>query len=171
MIFFFVGCSWAVPVGNIVPQFLQRFAACCRMRGPADVRNTYKVRVFSLEPARPAWSLHHTQLAGRLHTPHGPTRPALVDRAYQLYEGASGSFRWSAEFVRARSRGRSVRTASFCVLHAPPVWLYMCLRVPCVTRAARVSAMVRRHRTAIGYTKDNLYDYVTLYVIDAPVRN
>ena len=89
MIYFLVGCSWAVPVGNILPQFMQPFATCCRMRGPADMRNTFKVGYFSLEPAQPVRSHHHTHFVGRLHVRYGPTRPALVDRADRVYEGAS----------------------------------------------------------------------------------
>ena len=70
--------------------------------------------------------------------------------------------------MHARGYARKVATASFRVIHASSVWLYVCLRVLCVTRAARVSVMVRRHQTAIGCTKDNQYDVPSIYVKDAP---
>ena len=55
-------------------------------------------------------------------------------------------------FILARSRVQKVATASFRVIYATSVWLYIHLRILCVTRAARVSVMVRRHQTAIGIT-------------------
>ena len=70
--------------------------------------------------------------------------------------------------MHARGYARKVATASFRVIYATPVWLYIVLRILCVTRAARVSVMVRRHQTAIGCTEDNLYDMPSICVKDAP---
>ena len=119
MIYFCVGCSWAVPVGNILAQFLQPLGTCCRMRGPADVCNTYQVRLFSFEPAQPVRSHHHTQLADHLHTPHGPTRPALVDRADFVYEGSSRCFRGTVD-IHLCSQTRALCWHGFLMCQTRP---------------------------------------------------
>ena len=119
MNFFLAGCSWAVPVGNVLLKFLQPLGTCCRMHGPADVRKHIQVGFLSLEPAQPVRSYHHTHFVGRLHVRYGPTRPALVDRAYQLYEGASSSFRWSAD-ICACSQPRALGSYGLLLCLACP---------------------------------------------------
>ena len=108
--------------------------------GPADVLSTYRVRFFTLEPTLPARPAHHTHTVGHLHVRHGPTRLAHVDRADRLYEAASRCSRGSEDIYprsQPRAEGQHRRTASVCTIHASLVCVYMCLRGPCVTRAAR----------------------------------
>ena len=98
-------CRWVV----LLAQLLQPLGACRRMCGPADVCDTHKVRLFSLEPTLPARPAHYTHVVGRLHVRHGPTRLAHVDRADRVYEAASGSSRCSLDIYNCsqpRAEGR-----------------------------------------------------------------
>ena len=87
--------------------------------GPADECITYRVRLFSLEPTLHARPAHHTQLAGRLHVRHRPTRRAHVGRANKFYEAASRCFRGSEDICacsepRAEGRNGIFRCHSRC---------------------------------------------------------
>ena len=116
MNFFLAACSWAVPVANVLPQLLQPLGACRRMCGPADVCDTHKVRLFSLEPTLPARPAHDTHVVGRLHVRHSPTRLAHVDRADRVYEAASGSSRCSLDIYHG-SQPRAERRHGFLMCH------------------------------------------------------
>ena len=134
MIFFLAGCSWAVPVGNILLQHLQPCGTCCRMHGPADVRNTFKVGFLSLEPALPARPAHYTHVLGRLHVRHGPTRLAHVDRADRVYEGASRCFRWPVD-ICACSQPRALGSYGLLLYHTRYVRMVVCVFVHSVCLA------------------------------------
>ena len=134
-VFFLAACSWAVPVANLCPSFCSHWERAARMCGPADVCDTHKVRLFSLEPTLPARPAHYTHVVGRLHVRHGPTRLAHVDRADRVYEAASGSSRCSLDIYNC-SQPRAEGRHGFLTCHYFTLRPYSCTCV-CAFRVSR----------------------------------
>ena len=135
MIFFLVGCSWAVPVGNILPQVLQPFGTCYRMHGPADVRKHIQGGIF-LTRTRP------TNSPSSLHTCRRPIARAsrshstrTCGQSRQCVRGCLGQLSLLTGYlcVLGAAGGRSPRLPFVSYTLRPYGCTYLCAF--CVSRA------------------------------------
>ena len=121
MNFFLAGCSWAVPVGNVLLKFLQPLGTCCRMQGQRTCASTFRWDFCHSNPRSPFGPITTHTSSAVCTCVTVPLDPHLWTELTNSTRVLPAAFDGLQIFVRARSRGRSVRTACFCVLHAPPV--------------------------------------------------